>query len=330
MKTLVEKWLVYKEFNEGRSPKTIVKYRYYLELLIEYCDSNKIDGLNIEASSLESFVGMFLHKRKLVSQSRRTAVAAIKGFYDFLFTQGVTNANPASNLPYPASSKKMPVAMGISNFERLLNDCDLSTFLGLRDAAIIALLGGCGIRLGGLEGLNESSLTWYELEEKERLAIRVFEKRSKERMLPVPLEAHLFLRAYLGHPDLKQINRSLPDGDKVLFVSTRNYNIPEWEYYGEQRRLSSRSIQDMITARGNNAGIPANQCHPHALRHLTGTEYAEDDVDVITRQQLLGHADPKTTAIYTNMAMRRLTNTVDKANPLSKVSTAVTPLISRL
>jgi integrase/recombinase XerD len=329
MLELIEQWLDFKNLNQGKSEATIVKYRYYLTLFIEYCDIKKINALNATTTELEYFLGFYLHERKLSPQTRRTGVAAIRGFYAWLTEQTKIKVNTAIDLPYPASAKKIPVAMGLANFEKLLHQCDLSTFLGIRDAAIIAILGGTGMRLGGLYTLNQSSLQFFEHEDRERLAIKVLEKGNKERLLPVPLEAHLFLRAYLGHPELKAINRDLPNGDKVLFVSTNNHNINTWDYYGENRRLQPRSIQDMITKRGESAGIPRNQSRPHALRHLTGTEYAEEDLDLITIQTLLGHVSPNTTAIYIHMAMRKLTSQIDKANPLAKVKTAVTPLINR-
>jgi site-specific recombinase XerD len=330
MLKLVEKWLDFKSLNQGRAKDTISKYRYYLILFVEYCIDRNIDPLLVKTNELEHYLGFYLHERKLSPQTRRTAVAAVKGFYAWLTDQNIINDNTAINLPYPATSRKIPIAMGLSSFEKILHQCDLSTFLGLRDAAIIAILGGTGIRLSGLVGLNESSMQSFEHEGRERLAIKVFEKGNKERLVPVPMESHLFLRAYLGHPDLKEINRGLPNGDKVLFVSTHNHMVKPWDYYGENRRLKKRSIQDMITRRGDAAGIPSNQCHPHAFRHLTGTEYAEDDIDMITRQTLLGHVSPQTTAIYTQMAMRKLTSQVDKANPISKVNTAVTPLINNI
>lgn len=330
MKSLVKKWLEVKELNEGKSPQTTKKYGYYLSLLSAYCDEHGLDPLNICRKDLESFVGMYLHKRQLAPRSRRTAVAAVKGFYAWAFDNGHTSNDPAGKLPYPIGIRSLPVAMGLKHFESLLQDCDLDTFLGVRDAAIISLLGGCGLRLGGVCGLNMADIFMYEHGDQERLAIKVLEKGNKERMMPIPLEAQLFLRVYLGHPELRSINRKLPNGDEVVFVTTMNRHINDWDYYGDARRMSPRAVQKMIAQRGESAGIPAKQCHPHALRHLTGTEYAEDDLDLLTRQMLLGHADPSATAVYTQLAVRKLTTQVDKANPLSKVRTQVTPLISAL
>ncbi len=216
--------------------------------------------------------------------------------------------------------------MTLESAQKLLMQPDLNTLIGVRDAAILALFIGTGIRLSGLLRLNESALQFYRDEkDKERLAVKVREKGKKERLVPVPDEARLLLRAYLGHPELEAIGRTLPDGDRILFVSTKNRGISEDKYH-EERRLSARSVQDMIEGYGKKAGIPRKQLHPHAARHLYGTELAEEKVDLLTRQALLGHADPKSTEIYTQLATRALTRAADKANPLSKIKTPATEL----
>ena len=117
-------------------------------------------------------------------------------------------------------------------------------------------------------------------------------------------------------------------GDQVLFVSTRNRTVPPHEYHGERRRLRRQAVVAMVKRHGK--GIPEEQLHPHALRHLYGTELREDDVDLITRQRLMGHADPKTTAIYDHLAMRKVTRDVDRANPLAKIRTPASDLLKQL
>jgi hypothetical protein len=148
--------------------------------------------------------------------------------------------------------------------------------------------------------------------------------------MPVPPEAQMMLRVYLEHPDVKAIDRALPNGDHVLFPTVRNRRCPTHEYRGARRRFNRRSINEMIAKYGKRAGIPTNQLHPHALRHLYGTELAEGEVDLLLRQRLMGHADPKTTAIYTGLAMRKLTAEAHRANPLAKMRTPVTDILKRM
>ena len=146
----------------------------------------------------------------------------------------------------------------------------------------------------------------------------------------MPREADLLLRIYLEHPDMQGIDRSLPDGDKVLFVSTGNRKCPEHEYFGERRRLTQRGIYGIIQRHGLKAGIPISQLHPHAMRHLYGTELAESDVNERSHQQLMGHSDPRSTQVYVHLATKKLTGDVDRANPLAKIKTPVTDLLGKL
>ena len=220
--------------------------------------------------------------------------------------------------------------MSLASAERLMWCPDFSTFKGVRDAAILSLLIGCGQRIAGLCSLNQSALIHTEHNGKVRMVIKTREKGEKERLIPVPREAEIVLRLYLEHPDLKPIDRTLPDGDQVLFVSLTNRNVPAHEYIGEARRLADRSIRDMIKDYGEKAGIPTDQLHPHAMRHLFGTELAEDDVDLLLRQELMGHEDPKHTKIYTHLAMRKKITEADRAGPLSKIKTPVSDLLAQL
>ncbi|MBA1333255.1 recombinase XerD, partial [Candidatus Endoriftia persephone str. Guaymas] len=164
----------------------------------------------------------------------------------------------------------------------------------------------------------------------ERLIIRVMEKGDHQRFVPAPHETRLLIRAYLGHEELARIDRMLPDGDQVLFVSTKDMKTPPHEYYGEARRISTRSVGEMVVKYGDQAGIPRDQCHPHALRHLYGTELTEDDVQLLKIQALMGHKDPKTTKDYVHVALRTLAKAVDQANPLSKMELPVTKLARHL
>lgn len=326
----IENWLTYKEVSEGKSPRTVAKYRGYLERLTVFLVEKELKLFQAESSHLVEFTGIYLHKEGLAPRSRRAAVAAVRGFYAWAAEHDHIPEDPAGKLVYPKAGRPLPIPMGLTNAEKLLMQPDISTLAGVRDAAIIALMMGCGFRVGGVCSLNEQQLIWFEYEGIQRLAIRVVEKGDKERMVPVPNEAMLLLQAYLGHPDLNDIDRLLDDGDQVLFVSLRNRQIPEHEYRGEARRLSTRAVDYFIKKYGEEAGLPANEIHAHALRHLMGTELAEESATSFETQAILGHSDPKTSEIYVHLAMRKLTQVVDRANPLGKVKTPVSPLLQQM
>ncbi|MEN6629278.1 MAG: tyrosine-type recombinase/integrase [Sulfuricella sp.] len=325
---LIEDFLSYKRHNRGRTDRTIQAYGDILLRLVEYFAGR--DPLLATRDELVIFSGIWLHKKGIGPVGRRPYVSAVREFFKWAHQNGHIAHNPAADLPSPNSGRKIPRLITLENAERLMWGPDFSTFEGVRDGAILSIFLGCGLRAKGLVNLNESNLSGAELNKKVRMVLKVREKGDKERMVPVPESAEMLLRVYLEHPDLKEIDRTLPNGDQVLFVSMMNRNCPPHEYIGERRRLSTWAIRDMVKKYGRVAGVPEEQLHPHAMRHLFGTELLESDVDILTRQELLGHADPKSTAIYTHLAMRKKIAASDLGNPLGKMKTPMSELIKKM
>lgn len=327
---LIDAWLTWMRHNQGRAPGTLGKYQKYVEGLAAWLDKRGLALAQADKAVLEEFTGPHLHTEGVTPRSRKPWIAAIRMFYRWAWEHGQLPADPAESLKHPKVGEKLPRGMTLSNAQKLLVQPDLATFLGVRDSAILHLFLGTGIRLAGLINLNEEDLFFNHWQDEDLMFIRVTEKGDKERMVPVPDEVRVMLHAYLGHPELEAINRELPSGQHVLFVSTMNRLVPEHEYYGEERRISRKSVQEMIERYAHQAGIPRDQAHPHALRHTYGTELAESDVALLKMQALMGHADANSTRIYTHVAMRSLAKSVDKANPLAKIKTPATDLARKL
>lgn len=319
-------WLLH---NRGRSEATISKYRGHLDRLgAWFADPpadrtlapSTRDPMAAAPEDLELYAGLVAHHRKLSARARRPLVSALRGFYAWAATKGHVDINTAATLPQPKAGQPLPWVSSLQEAERMLLSPDITTLEGLRDASMFLLLMGCGIRVSGLCSMNESSLEWYVDDDgRELLNIRVVEKGKKERIVPAPQEASMLLRAYLGNDELHAIPRALPDGDAVLFVTFNNRTIAACDYHGEARRMTPAAVRGVIKKHAAVAGVRPQVAHPHALRHLYGTEMAEDKVDLLELQSLIGHVDAKSTAIYTATARRRLRSTVDRSNPLAKM-----------
>lgn len=325
---LIQKFIDWKHYNEGAKPRTIEAYTAALDRLVLFLDGRELRTATVD--DVELFGGIWLHKQGVNAISRRPYIAAVREFYKWMVKIGQVPASPAAALSYPKAGRKLPMMMTLANAEKLMWAPDFSTFSGVRDAAILSLLLGCGLRREGIASLNESNLIQTEFRGDRRYILKVLEKGEKERTMPVPREADMVLRLYLEHEDLQAIDRTLENGDKVLFVSTNNMMVPPHEYIGERRRMAPKAIWEIVKKHGAAAGIPDDQLHPHALRHLYGTELLESDVDQAIRQELMGHADPRSTEIYTHLAMRKKMTEADRANPFTKIRTPVGDLISKL
>lgn len=320
----VAAWLRWLQHNAGRAASTCGKYGQHLQRFGDWYASPPADArlrpeggdpLAATPQDVELFAGLVAHAQGLSPRARRPLVSALRGFFAWAASNGHRHDDPAKTLPSPKSGRRLPRAMSLASAERLLMAPDVGTLAGMRDAAILFCLAGLGARLSGVLGLNESALLW----ERDSLTVRVREKGSREREIPAPSELSMLLRAYLAHPELAAINRDLPDGDRVLFVGLRAPRIPPHEYHGERRRLTQRAVRSMIERHAKRMEVPREQANPHALRHLYGAELAEDDRDLVMRGALLGHANPKDTAIYSHLARRKLRGVVDASNPLAKM-----------
>ena len=129
--------------------------------------------------------------------------------------------------------------------------------------------------------------------DRERHTVRVLGKGKKERVVPVGLPALRALDRWeaAGRPALAN-ERSGP----ALFLGARG------------GRLDPRTARRIVHARLRDAG-------PHAVRHTAATHLLEGGADLRSVQEILGHASPATTQIYTHVSAERLKATYRQAHP---------------
>lgn len=324
---LLDRFCVWMATSEGLSDDTVRKYRGHLERLVKYCRQRKMNMVGADLEQLEAFSGLYMHELGITPRSQRVVVASIRKFYRWLARNKVITSDPAMNLKYPRTGRKLGIMMELSWMQKLLMAPGISSFKGIRDTTILTILAGCGPRPSGVVGLNQSDVIFTIEDDIEKLYLRFTEKGKKQRLVPAPDECRSLLRAYLGHPYIQKVDRTLPDGDQVLFIKTVDNTIGPHELFGEARRLRQRALNRMMEIYGEKIGLPAEQRNPKALRHLFGTELKEDDVDIRDSMALMGHEDEKSQKMYTHLARRKLRKIIDKSNPLSKVSI---PVISDL
>lgn len=327
--TLLDRFCAWKEHNAGAAAGTVRKYRRHVVLAFAHLRAKDVVPLEATADDLELYVGPELHKTGQSGNSRRVAVAALRTFFSYAAAHRVIPSNPAASLSWPRQARSLPHAMPEYYAEAMMWAPDLETFVGVRDAAILGVFVGCGIRRSGLLAMNEEDLLFSRGEQGEELVIRVREKGNHERLVPVPDVVRLMIRAYLGHRELATIDRRTEKGLRVLFVSTANRMVPPHKYVGEARRLSDGAINDLVIRYAERAGVPREFAHPHSLRHLYGKELAEDDIDLLVRQRLMGHRDVKSTEIYSHIADRKLRKAIDQANPFRRIRSPFSDLSDR-
>jgi len=219
------------------------------------------------------------------------ALAAIRSFYKFLAREGILENAAARSIRTPRVRRALPRPLSVEDAARAIEDAgehDIE-WLGARDAALLTLLYGAGLRISEALGLKRGDIPLGE-------TLTVLGKGRKERSVPVlpllnqALEAYAEKIPFTGAPS------------SPLFLSRRG------------KPMSAREAQGLMQKLRGRLGLP-ERATPHALRHSFATHILQGGGDLRSVQELLGHASLSTTQIYTAIDTRQLLETYTKAHP---------------
>ena len=243
-------------------------------------------GTSIEALSRADLEG---HVRDLMAEGRSPrsvarAVACYRGFFRFLVIDGRLTANPADDLRPPRAWKVLPRYLAVEDVDRLMDQPIVNTPRGLRDRALIELLYATGMRVSELLSLRPADVNL------EASYLTCSGKGNKQRIVPIGDEAGDWVKRYLREGRSALLGkRSSPR----LFVNAK----------GGGPGLTRVGFWKILKGYARQAGLTKG-LSPHMLRHSFATHLLESGYDIRTVQELLGHADVKTTMIYTHVLNR--------------------------
>jgi len=288
---LLSEYLALCEYEKGLSRATLVAYERDLREFFVHAGGKT-------PSFRKGAFGKFL-KALEMSALRPASVArklsAARGFLAFLRAQGQTAE--ATSARGPRAVAYHPGALSVEQIESMLNQCDISTPLGLRDRALLETLYGAGLRVSEALGLTVSSV------ETASGAVIVRGKGEKERLVPLGRALKSALGAWLdrGRPALRKSGSSVD----ALFLGRTG------------RPLGRIGAFRVICHLATSAGI-SRSVSPHLLRHSFATHLLEGGADLRVTQELLGHSDISTTQRYTHPDRMHLRDTVRACHPLER------------
>ena len=249
----------------------------------------------LSATDLRMFMA---HRRAkgIGSRSLMRQLAAIRSFLRYLEAEGELDASALALLRGPKLGKSLPKPISMGH-ARQMTDATLlagpvrEPWILARDAAVLSLLYGCGLRIS--EAL---SLTRAQAPIAGQDHVRVTGKGNKTRMVPVIEPVRQAVGDYLA-----QCPYDLPM-DQALFRGARGGPL--------KPRLIQLAVEEMRGA----LGLPASAT-PHALRHSFATHLLSRGGDLRAIQELLGHASLSTTQIYTEIDQTRLLSVFEATHP---------------
>ena len=203
----------------------------------------------------------------------------------------------------PKLPRTLPEYLTVEQVFELLAAPDISKPLGMRDAAILEVLYGGGLRRSEVLALDVDSVNLQEGQ------LRVWGKGSKERVALLGEPAILALRRYLerGRPQLLAARTASSLRPPLrLFLNRRGEPIS-----------STKTISNILDKYTSQVDLP-RRVTPHTLRHSFATHLLEGGADLRSVQTLLGHENLQTTTLYTQVSLGHLRDVVTTAHPRAK------------
>jgi integrase/recombinase XerC len=298
---LLERYLTHLRVERRLAARTLDIYADALRRLAEQAQAAAIEITAVEPQHVRRWAAQ-LHGAGLSPRSVALHLSAWRGLYRWLGRDAVVAANPVEGVRAPKAAKPLPKALAVDQSVALAEHRGAGDpALAARDACIVELLYGSGLRIAELVGLDirasAEARGWIDLPGGEA---HVLGKGSKRRSVPVGSAARAALAAWLP------LRATLAKPDQPALIVGRNGT-----------RLTPSQIRSRLKARAIEAGI-SSHVHPHMLRHSFASHLLQSSGDLRAVQELLGHANISTTQVYTKLDFQHLAKVYDAAHPRAK------------
>src|SRR4051812_32071763 len=296
------RWLTHLRAERRLSPKTLEAYARDLRQCLVFLGQHWGEKVTLkrfaalEATDVRAFMAM-RRADDIGGRSLRRARAGLRSFGRFLEREGKGKVGALSAIRAPKVGKSLPKPIQIAAAKRFTDAGERAgetrdPWIWARDAAVMALLYGSGLRISEALGLRRRDVPLPGAGD----VLVVTGKGNKTRMVPVLQNVLALIQEYVAmcpHP-------LPPQG--AIFVGARG------------GPLGPRIIQLTMERLRGALGLP-DTATPHALRHSFATHLLSRGGDLRAIQELLGHASLSTTQIYTGIDTERLLEVYRSAHP---------------
>ena len=283
------------DVERGASVRTLEAYGADLRRYLDFLEQEGRD--RVEEIARRDVLD-FLQSREaegLGPRSRARMLSSVRGFHRWACESGLATDDPTDDLRGPRLPRSLPRALRPSDIGRLLSSLDPAHRLYERDRAIIELMYSCGFRASELCSLPVEAIDFAEA------WVRIRGKGDKERVVPVGLPA---LEAVERWRDGLRLQLIKGGSRPELFLNARGSGLSRMGLWKILRRGAARcGLEDRIS--------------PHVLRHCFATHLLQGGADLRVVQELLGHADVRTTQIYTKLDRQHLLRLHRECHPRS-------------
>ena len=280
-------------FARNASEHTVANYSIDLAQFLEYVIARGATSMqDVDSRMIRSFL------RDLVGYGYAKTSAArklstIRSMCSFLVERKELAVDPSASVRGPRLPGRLPRALSREDAKRLVESIPDDAHAA-RDAAVLELLYGCGLRIAEVAGLS-----WDAVDLPERW-LRVLGKGDKERMVP------------MGRYAVRSLERW-----KLEIGASREIAGDNPVFPGKGTSpMTVRTVARIVDRAALKAGIPG--VTPHVLRHSYATHMLEGGASIRVLQELLGHETIVTTQRYVTVTADRLRESYIRAHPRAK------------
>lgn len=302
---LTDRYLAHVRFEKRLAERSCALYRRHLDHLLACATEAGVSLQAVQAQHVRSWAA----RMRAAGRSANTIallLSAWRGFYRWLGREGLVAANPVQDVRAPRQARALPRALAVDEAVCLATHADAADggWLQARDAALVELLYGAGLRVSELVGLDvrasdaalRAGRGWLDLPAGQ---VQVHGKGGKRRTVPLGRQVVAALQRWLAVRDAVP---AAAGAAGALFLGQRG------------TRLTAQAVWQRLRRRSLRANLRA-PVHPHMLRHSFASHLLQSSGDLRAVQELLGHANIGTTQIYTRLDFQHLARAYDAAHP---------------
>ncbi len=293
----LEGWLSHQRALLDASENTISAYRTDVAHFLAFM-SLHLGGAQGRAAlatiTLRDMRAWMAHERrqKITARTLARKLSAVKSFTRWLAERDSFDATSILSIRAPRFAGKLPRPLSQDAATEMISTAEVlgrEGWVGARDAAVLTLLYGCGLRISEALGLKGAAAPLPEV-------LRIIGKGGRERLVPVLPVARDAVNTYL------KLCPHISTPEAPLFRGVRG------------GALNPRLVQKVVEQARLQLGLPASAT-PHAFRHSFATHLLNAGGDLRAIQELLGHASLSTTQAYIAVDTARLMEVYEKAHP---------------
>jgi integrase/recombinase XerC len=290
-------WLTHIRALNGAAAHTVTAYAAdvarYMDFLARHRGAPEGTGalLSVPQADLRAWMA---HERArgLGPRSLARALSAVKGFTGWLAEREGVDATTVLSARGPKYRRSLPRPLSEEGARDMIDRVETQAredWVAARDAAVVTLLYGCGLRISEALGLTGAANPLPDV-------LRITGKGGKTRLVPVIPAARAAVARYAALVPFDLVPA------EPLFRGARG------------GALNPRLIARAMESARLQLGLPATAT-PHAMRHSFATHLLSAGGDLRTIQELLGHASLSTTQAYTAVDAARIMDVYEKAHP---------------